>query len=72
MDVPVDGERSNFGAVRVPLFDGEQKNYREYRKKLEFFVARKKLKKEEETTALDIAQSLTGQAWELMEDLTAE
>ena len=52
-----------------PVFNGQIGDYREFRKKVELYAARARGRDAEHTVGLDLMTTLTGRAWENVEDL---
>ena len=52
-----------------PVFNGQIGDYREFRKKVELYAARARGRDAEHTVGLDLMGTLTGRAWENVEDM---
>ena len=56
----------------VPTFDNQQKSYREFRKRCEFYKRKMELGNRQRETVFNIVTMLTGKAWDLVEDFSME
>ena len=56
----------------VPVFSNVQKEYREYRKRVELYRWKMELGKRQAETAYNLVTMMTGKSWDLVEDLSPE
>eukprot|EP00435_Cladocopium_sp_Y103_P050396 s702_g15.t1 len=56
----------------VPLFSGAPGDYREWRKRINLYMAKMKLTKREAEGVLNLMTSLTGTAWKIIESFPVE
>ena len=56
----------------VPIFDNQQKNYKEFRKRCELYKGKMDLSGRGRDTIFNIVTLLTGKAWDTIDDLSME
>ncbi|CAE7518773.1 unnamed protein product, partial [Symbiodinium sp. CCMP2456] len=56
----------------VPVFDNNQRSYKEFRKRCELYRVKMELAGRRQETIFNIVTLLTGKAWDMVDDLTTE
>ena len=56
----------------VPIFDNQQRNYREFRKRCELYKRKMEMGSRQKETVFNIVTMLTGKSWDLVEDFSME
>ena len=64
-DTNLTGRADNY----VPIFSGNQREYREFRKRCEIYKAKMEIAGRIKETTFNIVTILTGRAWDLVEDM---
>ena len=64
-----DGAYTGKADAYVPIFSGQQTDYREFRRRCDLYEAKMKLASREKETVFNIVTLLQGRAWDLIEDM---